>query len=192
MGGGTEAFPDLGRHCEFSDCRQLDFLPFKCDACRHVFCVDHRSYISHACLKSDRHSRKVLVCDACSMSIETTGCGGEDEEKAILQRHQKLGHCDPAKKKKPTCPVRRCKEPLTFSNTTVCKGCQIPVCLKHRFPADHACKGRATSSPAPAPLRGATNNKFLVAFAARNEKDCGNKSRESTSSPTTIPSVKAF
>lgn len=36
MGGGTEAFPDLGRHCQHSECKQLDFLPFNCNGCRKV------------------------------------------------------------------------------------------------------------------------------------------------------------
>ena len=36
MGGGTEAFPDLGQHCQHSDCNQLDFLPFNCDGCQKV------------------------------------------------------------------------------------------------------------------------------------------------------------
>lgn len=36
MGGGTEAFPDLGSHCQHQDCHQLDFLPFKCDGCHKV------------------------------------------------------------------------------------------------------------------------------------------------------------
>lgn len=38
MGGGTEAFPDLGDHCQHPDCHQLDFLPFHCDGCKKVFC----------------------------------------------------------------------------------------------------------------------------------------------------------
>ena len=37
MGGGTEAFPDLGQHCQNPDCNQLDFLPFKCDGCQKVY-----------------------------------------------------------------------------------------------------------------------------------------------------------
>ncbi|KAJ7943387.1 Zinc finger AN1 domain-containing stress-associated protein [Quillaja saponaria] len=72
------------------------------------------------------------------MSIETTGHHGKDE-KDVIERHDKSGDSD-QKKKKPTCPVRRCKEVLTFSNTSRCKTCQLNVCLKHRFPADHACK----------------------------------------------------
>ncbi|KAK6155158.1 hypothetical protein DH2020_009406 [Rehmannia glutinosa] len=181
MGGGTEAFPDLGSHCEHSDCRQLDFLPFTCNACRKVFCVEHRSYKSHDCPNSDAVSRKVLVCEICSAAIETTGHDGEDEKK-ILERHEKSGDCDPKKKKKPTCPVRRCKEVLTFSNTATCKSCRIKICLKHRFPADHACGKLSLPSSSVT-----VDNKFLVALAARRGKDCGNK----IAAPSSRPSVKA-
>ncbi|XWS40796.1 hypothetical protein CRYUN_Cryun17cG0026300 [Craigia yunnanensis] len=185
MAGGTEAFPDLGKHCQHSDCHQLDFLPFKCDGCHKVFCVEHRSCKSHECPKSDHKSRKVIVCETCLTSIEITGKG--KEEKIMLERHEKSGNCDPRKKKKPICPVRRCKETLTFSNTTVCKTCQLKVCLKHRFPADHACK-QASTAPA-AGAKGGWNEKFLAALALRNGKDCAKSERRS--SPTT-PSVKAY
>ncbi|KAA8548053.1 hypothetical protein F0562_004686 [Nyssa sinensis] len=188
MEGGTEAFPDLGMHCQHSECNQLDFLPFKCDACRNVFCLEHRSYKSHDCPKSDRGSRKVVVCEICSTSIEITGHDGEDE-KVILEKHEKSVDCDPKKKKKPTCPVKRCREILTFSNTATCKTCQIKVCLKHRFPADHACKQNSLT-PSSRVIREASN-KFLVALASRNGNDCAKKSRGSTSPPST-PSVKAY
>ncbi|XVE83893.1 hypothetical protein DITRI_Ditri16bG0124900 [Diplodiscus trichospermus] len=187
MAGGTEAFPDLGKHCQHSDCDQLDFLPFKCEGCHKVFCLEHRSYKSHECPKSDHKSRKVIVCETCSTSIEVTG-KGEEEEKMVLQRHEKSGDCDPRKKKKPICPVRRCKENLTFSNSSVCKVCQLKVCLKHRFPADHACR-RATAAPAAARGGGGLNEKFLAAFASRNGKDCAKSGRGSSS---TTPSVKAY
>lgn len=39
MGRGTEAFPDLGAHCEHEDCNQLDFLPFTCDGCQKVLFI---------------------------------------------------------------------------------------------------------------------------------------------------------
>ncbi|CAH9092403.1 unnamed protein product [Cuscuta epithymum] len=195
MGGGTEAFPDLGSHCQNSDCRQLDFLPFRCDACDHVFCSEHRSYKSHDCPKSDHNNRKVVICETCSMSMETTGCDGEDE-KAVLLRHEKSGHCDPKKKKKPTCPVRRCKDVLTFSNTSYCKTCRIRVCLKHRFPADHGCNAGAASSISVGSRLikdlGGVGNKFMIAFAARNGKDCGKDGQASKSSQSSTPSsVKA-
>ncbi|KAK3027983.1 hypothetical protein RJ639_039336 [Escallonia herrerae] len=86
------------------------------------FCVEHRSCKSHDCPKSDHNSQKVVVCETCSMSIETTG-QDEEREKAVW-RDKKSGDCDPKKKKKkPTCQVRRCREILTFSNTSTCKTC---------------------------------------------------------------------
>uniref|UniRef100_A0A7C8Z773 AN1-type domain-containing protein n=1 Tax=Opuntia streptacantha TaxID=393608 RepID=A0A7C8Z773_OPUST len=178
MGGGTEAFPELGGHCQHPDCHQLDFLPFNCDGCHKLLCLEHRTYKSHGCPKSDLNSRKVVVCEVCSSSVETTGKFGE-EEKAILEKHNKSKNCDPSKKKKPRCPVRRCKEYLTFSNTAICKSCDLKVCLKHRFPADHACK--RDNLPA---LASGLGNKFLVALAARNGRDCAKNEAGEFSSPT--------
>lgn len=192
-GGGTEAFPDLGRHCQNSDCHQLDFLPFKCNGCNKVFCLEHRSYESHDCPKSDHNSRKVLVCETCSTAIESTGCNGIDE-KILLETHVRSGSCDPnKKKKKPTCPVRRCKEVLTFSNTSTCKTCHLKVCLKHRFPADHACTKNTVVAAAAAGNGGRRwNDKFLAALASRNGKDCAKTGATAASaSPSSTPSVKA-
>ncbi|XP_050221241.1 zinc finger AN1 domain-containing stress-associated protein 12 [Mercurialis annua] len=188
MTGGTEAFPDLGKHCQHSECYQLDFLPFRCNRCRNVFCLDHRSYKSHDCPVPDLNSRKVIVCEICSTSIETTG-RDENDEKAILEKHVGSGDCDAKKKKKATCCVRRCKEVLTFSNTCVCKTCSLKVCLKHRFPADHEC-GKGSSAAAAAAGR-RSNDKFLAALASRNGKDCATNVKPSSSKPS-IFSVKIF
>ncbi|CAI0455485.1 unnamed protein product [Linum tenue] len=188
MSGGTEAFPDLGRHCQHKECNQLDFLPFKCQGCQQVFCLEHRSYRAHACPKSDHNSRKVVVCEICSTSIETTG-HGELAEKALLERHEKSGQCDPRKKKKPTCGVRRCKEILTFSNTCVCKTCQMKVCLSHRFPADHQCKKDLATAPAAAAANGVS--RFLLAFASKNAKDCAKNDNQRSSSSSRAPSIRS-
>ncbi|XP_042502981.1 zinc finger AN1 domain-containing stress-associated protein 12 [Macadamia integrifolia] len=190
MAGGTEAFPDLGKHCQHEDCHQLDFLPFKCDGCRKIFCLEHRSFKSHECPKSDHKSRKVVVCKICSVSIETTG-NNEEDEKVVLERHERSGDCDPSKKKKPKCPVRRCKDILTFSNTNICRICQQKVCLKHRFPADHVCKKPLATAAAPG------TNKFLTALAARMSINCGASpgsvsSSSSSNASTSPPSVKAY
>lgn len=185
-GSGTEAFPELGAHCQHSDCNQLDFLPFKCDACLNVFCLEHRTSKSHQCPKPDHNSRRVVVCETCSMSIEITN--GEGNEKAIQEKHDRSGDCDPSKKKKPTCSVKRCKEILTFSNTSTCKTCHTKVCLKHRFPADHACKNSNTSSDR---VSRETKQKFLVAMASRHGKNCANKEAGSLSTSRN-PSVKAY
>ncbi|XP_071711804.1 zinc finger AN1 domain-containing stress-associated protein 12 [Rutidosis leptorrhynchoides] len=198
MAGGTEAFPDLGRHCQLSECKQLDFLPFKCDGCHKVFCVEHRSYKSHECTNSDHNSRKVLVCETCSMSIEIplNSKGGEAEMGTILEKHHKSGDCDPKKKKKkkPTCGVKRCKEILTFSNTSICKSCQSKFCLKHRFQSDHACE--TTRMPAVAAAArarvGGGVMPFLAALGLRNGQDCTKKANGSKSAATPSTSVKAY
>lgn len=95
MGGGTEAFPDLGSHFQLPDCHQLDFIPFSCHAChitRYVnidrfdvlssffssieMCryfaqnTDHTNPIIGSC--------KVVVCEICSHAIETNGDGQEE------------------------------------------------------------------------------------------------------------------
>ncbi|XP_051141468.1 zinc finger AN1 domain-containing stress-associated protein 12 [Andrographis paniculata] len=184
MERGTEAFPDLGSHCQHLDCRQLDFLPFTCNACRKVFCLEHRSYKAHECPNSEIGSRKVLVCEICSYAIETTG-QDEEEEKKILEKHSESGDCDPKNNKKPKCPVRRCKEVLTFSNVATCKSCRVRICLKHRFPADHSCAQlRLRSATNPGKL---SNNNLL---ALRTAKDCGDKIITGGSNPP--PSVKAW
>ncbi|KAF5185485.1 Zinc finger an1 domain-containing stress-associated protein [Thalictrum thalictroides] len=189
--GGTEEFPNLGKHCQHSDCYQLDFLPFNCDGCRQTFCLEHRSYKSHECPKGYPNSRKVMICEICSTAIEITG-KDEEEVKKISERHEKSEDCDPSKKKKPRCPVRRCKQVLTFSNTCTCKVCQIKFCLDHRFPTDHACKGSVSSEVVSGGGRDAIGNKFLMALVGRNSKDCGGSmSSPSSNKSSRIPSVKA-
>ncbi|KAL2765953.1 AN1-type zinc finger protein 2A isoform 2 [Daubentonia madagascariensis] len=51
-------FPDLGKHCSEKTCKQLDFLPLKCDACKQDFCKDHFTCAAHRCpfaFKKHRH-----------------------------------------------------------------------------------------------------------------------------------------
>ncbi|KAI9082551.1 hypothetical protein K1719_035420 [Acacia pycnantha] len=187
MAGGTEAFPDLGRHCEHDDCYLLDFLPFTCAGCHQIFCLEHRSYRSHNCPNSDHKSRKVVVCEVCSMAIETTGLVGE-EGKAVLERHESSGDCDPKKKKKPTCPVKRCKAILTFSNTSTCKTCDLKVCLKHRFPADHACDRAAAAKAVKKPFNLELNYPPPTALSLRYGKECA---KSPASRPAATRSVKA-
>ena len=102
---------------------------------------------------------------------------GESNE-LTMKKHAQSG-CDPGNyvkvMKKPKCPVRGCRELLTFSNTYSCNSCQKSVCLRHRFPADHACGTAAVTLKQPARTAAASN--FLTAFAARvSGTDCGTES----------------
>ncbi|OLP86968.1 Zinc finger AN1 and C2H2 domain-containing stress-associated protein 16 [Symbiodinium microadriaticum] len=48
-------------HCSFASCRQLDFLPFKCDACQGIFCQEHFAYASHNCQRANSSSVQVVL-----------------------------------------------------------------------------------------------------------------------------------
>ena len=137
MAGGTPLFPDLGKHCSKVLCNQLDFLPFLCDGCNRFFCPDHQSYSNHQCPIGNIRDRVVHICPTCSSSVLRVL---NEDASVTLRRHAESGDCNPNKAKKvPSCPVKRCKEKLTFVNSIVCKTCAIKTCLKHRFPSDHSC-----------------------------------------------------
>ncbi|GKA75193.1 zinc finger AN1 domain-containing stress-associated protein 12 [Tanacetum coccineum] len=158
MGGGTKAFPDLGKHCQLSDCKQLNFLPFKCNGCEKVFCVEHRSYKFHECSNSDHNSRKVLVCETCSMSMEIpqNSKGGKEEMALILAKHEKYGDCDPNKKR-----------------------IRLVVLGGHSFQSDHYCKSKNMPAMAAAARVGGGARPFLVSLALRMGQDCGKKNNGS-------------
>ncbi|KAK6244159.1 hypothetical protein QUC31_010568 [Theobroma cacao] len=138
---GTPEFPDLGKHCSVEDCKQIDFLPFTCDRCRLVFCLEHRSYIKHRCPKADKKDVNVVICPLCAKGVHLI----PDEDPNITWETHVNTECDPSNydkvTKKKKCPVPGCREVLTFSNTIKCRDCTIDHCLKHRFGPDHNCPG---------------------------------------------------
>ncbi|CAN0910028.1 Zinc finger AN1 and C2H2 domain-containing stress-associated protein 11 [Linum grandiflorum] len=144
---GTPAFPDLGKHCFVDDCKQLDFLPFTCDRCRQVFCLQHRSYIKHNCPTADKNDVTVVVCPLCAKGVRLIG----NEDPNISWETHVNTECDPSNydrvTKKPKCPVKGCRETLTFSNTIKCRECTKDHCLKHRFSLDHSCPGPKKPDP---------------------------------------------
>mmetsp|Transcript_49293 Transcript_49293/g.127127 ORF Transcript_49293/g.127127 Transcript_49293/m.127127 type:complete len:228 (-) Transcript_49293:84-767(-) len=137
---------DQGSHCSVELCRQRDFLPFSCDQCQKVFCLDHFRYTDHACPNAKGLDNRVLVCPICSKGVKLVV--GEDPN-LTWERHMQEGCQAPnGGERKARCPVPRCREPLTTINSVTCPRCGQRVCLKHRFEDDHACL--AQSAPAPA------------------------------------------
>ncbi|KAJ7297662.1 hypothetical protein O6H91_Y234500 [Diphasiastrum complanatum] len=138
---GTPEFPDLGRHCSLPECNLVDFLPFICDCCNQVFCLEHRFYTKHGCPNAHSQSVEVFVCPMCAKSVRII----PNEDPNVTWENHQSSNCDPTNyakvKQKPRCPVRGCKEILTFSNKVTCKDCKHEVCLKHRFGKDHDCEG---------------------------------------------------
>ena len=58
----------LGQQCSLPDCQQNDFLPFRCDACEKVFCLEHRTCKAHTCPNGDRDA-SVIICPLCAKGI---------------------------------------------------------------------------------------------------------------------------
>ncbi|EPS72081.1 hypothetical protein M569_02677, partial [Genlisea aurea] len=207
---GTPAFPNLGKHCSVQECRQIDFLPFTCDCCQQVFCLEHRSYIKHKCPKSDSTDVTVVVCPLCAKGVHLV----HDQDPNITWESHVNVECDPTNydttvKKKKKCPVPRCKEVLTFSNTVKCRDCNIDHCLKHRFGPDHDCPGptkkdespfqfmsflnrttgKAENTATAAPERSWASTFYRMASSVRSSAEAGmarlsgelNRSQESTS-----------
>lgn len=144
---GTPQFPDLGKHCSVEDCKQIDFLPFTCDRCHLVYCLEHRSYIKHHCPKADKKDVTVVICPLCAKGVRLI----PDEDPNITWEMHVNTECDPSNydkvTKKKKCPVPGCREVLTFSNTIKCRDCTLDHCLKHRFGPDHKCPGPKKSDP---------------------------------------------
>ncbi|KAL3357443.1 hypothetical protein AABB24_017918 [Solanum stoloniferum] len=139
---GTPEFPNLGKHCFVDDCRQIDFLPFTCDCCHQVYCLEHRSYNRHHCPTANKNDVTVVVCPLCAKGVHLI----PDEDPNITWESHVNTECDPSNYDKATkkrkCPVPGCREFLTFSNTIKCQECTVDHCLKHRFGPDHKCPGR--------------------------------------------------
>ena len=106
-----------------------------------VFCLEHRGYIKHSCLKADRQDVTVVVCPLCAKGVRLI----PDEDPNISWETHVNTECDPSNYEKVTkkkkCPVPGCREILTFSNTIKCRDCLVNHCLKHRFGPDHKCPG---------------------------------------------------
>ncbi|KAK4481705.1 hypothetical protein RD792_012614 [Penstemon davidsonii] len=178
---GTPAFPNLGKHCCVEDCRLVDFLPFTCDCCHQVFCLDHRSYSRHQCPKANKNDVTVAICPLCAKGVRLIP---EEDPNITWESHVNI-ECDPSNYEKATkkrkCPVLRCKEMLTFSNTIKCRDCSIDHCLKHRFGPDHQC---------PGPKKPDAASQFL-SFLNGSKKDVSKQSPVASSSKWSTSFLKA-
>lgn len=102
---GTPEFPNLGKHCSVEDCRQIDFLPFTCDCCFKVYCLDHRSYIRHQCPTANKNNVTVVICPLCAKGVRLNPV----EDPNITWESHVNTECDPSnyekatKKKKMSC-----------------------------------------------------------------------------------------
>jgi len=134
-------FPEIGHHCDFASCKQLDFLPFKCDACGGTFCVDHRIYYSHDC--PEKQEKVIPECPLCHQIIPI---GKNENVNAKVDQHITAG-CPKIENRnsiRHKCSKRGCNGDELFP--VVCKLCHKNFCLKHRFPDDHLCEKLSNTS----------------------------------------------
>ncbi|CAD7696046.1 unnamed protein product [Ostreobium quekettii] len=134
----------IGGRCSVASCGQQDFLPFKCSGCGDTFCLDHRTFESHACPRTlDAADATVVVCPLCAKAIKLAPGRSGDQ---AFDEHTRSGACDPSNysrvHRKKSCPVRGCREKLTTLSRYQCKRCGLEVCMSHRLPGDHGCDDR--------------------------------------------------
>ena len=132
----TMEFSDLGKHCQHDGCRQLDFLPYTCNACNNIYCLEHRTYTDHKCTKAHEKDRLANLCPLCEKPVTVTK--GQDINQ-VMDRHIQSGCKDEVKGRvySNRCTFKGCKQSELVP--IKCKQCTHQFCLKHRSPLDHKC-----------------------------------------------------
>ncbi|CAG8514853.1 753_t:CDS:2 [Funneliformis mosseae] len=131
--------PDLGRHCADSSCKQLDYLPFKCQYCKREYCNEHSNPKVHNCPNAPSDDgERVPVCPVCNVPVPVSR--GEDPN--IRMNLHISNDCRPPSKTTSSKPFNACffgkcktRSPLPL----VCSGCGKNYCIKHRLELDHNC-----------------------------------------------------
>ncbi|KAF2073296.1 hypothetical protein CYY_005395 [Polysphondylium violaceum] len=159
----------VGVHCNLKDCHLLDFLPFTCDGCRKLYCVEHKDYAEHSCPSPPVIKGGCTVtCDKCDTILPVPF--GKDDT-FVLRTHISQG-C----KKKPSINQHKCTfEGCSKSESIkiLCPQCKNNFCLKHRFERDHKCKAPKQNVVMPKPL--ITPHLANMLDALRNSKPIKSK-----------------
>nr|CAG4641919.1 EOG090X0APF [Eurycercus lamellatus] len=176
-------FPHLGQHCSEKTCRQLDFLPMKCDACEEVFCKEHVRYELHKCQSSYKKDIQVPVCPLCNQPVPWKR--GEAPDLAVGDHIDRDCQSDPARQKRKVfgnkCSMKGCKQKEVVP--IVCDQCKMNYCLKHRHGSDHSCKGNNPADRA---------REAALARASSGSSSSKNPSRHSNSSTNHPSQPRSF
>jgi len=151
----------MGTHCSDSFCKQLDYLPMKCDACKELFCKDHLPYDDHSCKSLYKKNVQVPVCPLCNSPVPVPR--GTVPDLAVSAHIEE--NCQSKKKEKVftnKCNKLKCKKKELVP--CICDSCHLNFCLTHRHRLDHDCKGPqpnsrpASKAAAAASARASTSN----------------------------------
>ncbi|CAH0563658.1 unnamed protein product [Brassicogethes aeneus] len=134
--------PHLGKQCSKSDCKKLDFLSIKCDACSQTFCGEHYSYLTHNCPNTYKKDNQVPVCPLCNIPCPV---GRGQQPDVVVGAHiDNDCQADPAKSRRKVftnrCSFKKCKNKEVIP--VICSECKLNFCLKHRHAVDHSCEGK--------------------------------------------------
>ncbi|MCJ1314756.1 hypothetical protein MMC15_000068 [Xylographa vitiligo] len=137
----------IGAHCQYTYCNQLDFLPFRCESCKHTFCLDHRTETAHKCARAGEWA--AARRKATEASTNGTSSNGRPTPATGTQ-----------------CSHPQCK---TYINTlsavaVACQTCNRQYCLKHRLREEHACATLVPLGARPASLVNIQKQKALGAL----------------------------
>ncbi|XP_052797158.1 AN1-type zinc finger protein 2A-like isoform X2 [Mya arenaria] len=169
--------PHLGTHCHQKDCKQLDFLPMKCDACSMIFCNDHIHYATHSCPESYKKDNQVPVCPLCNKPIPLKK--GEVPDVVVGRHIDSDCQSDPAKERRKVytnkCSMKGCK--VKEMIPVKCDKCQQNYCLRHRFEDDHQCEGFENTG------RSMSNTGMAALFRSKPTSSGSSKTKANNQAP---------
>ncbi|EIN12980.1 hypothetical protein PUNSTDRAFT_61734 [Punctularia strigosozonata HHB-11173 SS5] len=157
------ALLSIGAQCYDPTCHLVDFLPFKCQHCAHLFCQDHfkaravdapaGSGTGHACAHYDesRVNRIAPSCPLCSTPVAVPP--GEDPNVRMDRHIQQecavtTGRQGAPKSNLPHCARAKCGKVLYAP--IGCDKCRQQFCPSHRFPNAHNCSAGVNARPTAA------------------------------------------
>ncbi|KAF7213435.1 AN1-type zinc finger protein 1 [Nothobranchius furzeri] len=128
---------DIGRHCQVDSCNVKDFLPFVCDCCSGVYCLEHRSREAHSCAQEPVKRELRTTGGSVSYSCSFEGCKGKEllpvlcpqceKHFCLAHRHQDDHKCEKLEAQKPRMAatkelVQKIVESKAGSKSKGCKG----------------------------------------------------------------------
>lgn len=139
----------IGAHCQLSSCNQLDFLPFKCESCHNVYCLEHRSENIHNCSKAGEWAARRRAGNLLSYPLGI--------EKNMQETERECASLD-------------CKTIIgtSLSTSVHCSFCNQHYCLRHRMKDDHDCSNQTPIGSRPSIYTGIFDNQaehVKVAFS---------------------------
>ncbi|XP_068160371.1 AN1-type zinc finger protein 1 [Antennarius striatus] len=108
---------DIGKHCQIDSCNQKDFLPFACDYCSGVFCLEHRSRVAHSCPEKPVEKTTRTESGSRSYPCSFQDCKGKEllpvicteckKHFCLVHRHQDDHRCEKLEFQKPRMAVTK-------------------------------------------------------------------------------------